>query len=105
MGAHKREEAQRPQCAKVKGPECPGVAAPFYLALVVAGCRGNCWYFTGVWVVMYEFDIFVLSPNGGITRATDTRFVGRHADTAKIALPLSMVVVVVWPLPRPAGVL
>ena len=29
---------QRPQCAKGKGPENPGVAAP----LAAAGCRGNC---------------------------------------------------------------
>ena len=36
---HKREEPQRPQCAKVRGPKDPGVAAP----LAAAGCRGNCW--------------------------------------------------------------
>ena len=33
----KREGAQRPQCAKGKGPEDPGVAAP----LAGAGCRGS----------------------------------------------------------------
>ena len=42
--------------------------------------RGNCWYFTCVWVVMSEFDIFVLSPNDGVTRATDSRFVGKRAS-------------------------
>ena len=46
----------------------------------VAACRGNCWYFTGVWVVMSEFDIFAPSPNDGITRATDTRLVAKRAS-------------------------
>ena len=35
---HQGEGTQRPQCAKGKGPENPGVAAP----LAAAGCRGNC---------------------------------------------------------------
>ena len=35
--SHQGEGAQRPQCAKGKGPENPGVAAP----LAASGCRGN----------------------------------------------------------------
>ena len=38
-----REGAQGPQCAKGRGPEDPGVAAP----LPAAGCRGNCCRDTG----------------------------------------------------------
>ena len=41
--AHNREGAQRPQCAKGRGPKDPGVAAP----LPAAVCRGNCWRDTG----------------------------------------------------------
>ena len=44
---HKKENSRnsvggisRPQCAKGKGPEDAGVAAP----LPGASCRGNCWY-------------------------------------------------------------
>ena len=62
--------AQKGGGQKEKGPENPGVAV----------CRGNCWYFTGVWVVMSEFDIIAPLPNDGITCATDTRLVGKRAS-------------------------
>ena len=42
VGIARREGAQRPQCAKERGPKDPGIAAP----LAAAGCRGNCWYNT-----------------------------------------------------------
>ena len=49
---------------------------------------------------MSEFDIIVPSPNDGITRASWLGSARQCADTAKIALPLSMVLVVVFCLPQ-----
>ena len=37
--AHKREEAQRPQCARGKGPEDPSVVAPLHLAQSLGHAR------------------------------------------------------------------
>ena len=91
---------QRPQCAKGKGPEDPGVAAPLYLALVVAATAGilrvsgsSCLSSTSLF----------FRPTTA-SRAQLTRgLLGNArqcADMAKIALPLSMVLVVVFCLPN-----